>query len=61
MKANPHLRFHDGRRGYLRVELNRENARADFRTVPAVTTPGAEVSTTASFVTKAGAPGPAPV
>ncbi|MEV5045856.1 alkaline phosphatase D family protein [Streptomyces griseoincarnatus] len=61
MRANPHLRFHDGRRGYLRVELNRENARADFRTVSAVTTPGAAVSTAASFVTEAGAPGLTPV
>ncbi|CAL9627001.1 alkaline phosphatase D family protein [Streptomyces sp. enrichment culture] len=61
MRANPHLRFYDGRRGYLRVELNRENARADFRTVPAVTTPGAAVSTAASFVTEAGAPGLTPV
>ncbi|MFC9084289.1 alkaline phosphatase D family protein, partial [Streptomyces sp. NPDC057062] len=61
MRANPHLRFYDGRRGYLRMELNRENARADFRTVPAVTTPGAAVSTAASFVTEAGAPGLTPV
>ncbi|TWD18886.1 alkaline phosphatase/alkaline phosphatase D [Streptomyces sp. T12] len=61
MRANPHLRHYDGRRGYLRVELNREHARADFRTVPAVTTPGAAVTTAASFVTEAGAPGLTPV
>ncbi|WP_309058466.1 alkaline phosphatase D family protein [Streptomyces sp.] len=57
MRANPHLRFYDGRRGFVRVELGRENARADFRIVPAVTTPGAPVSTVASFVTEAGSPG----
>ncbi|MGC3001983.1 alkaline phosphatase D family protein [Streptomyces sp. G35A] len=57
MRANPHMRFYDGRRGYLRVELGRENARADYRIVPAVTTPGAPVSTAASFVTEVGSPG----
>lgn len=61
LRANPHLRFYDGRRGYLRVELGREYARADFRVVPAVTTPGAPVSTAASFVTEAGSPGLTPV
>ncbi|GGW47610.1 alkaline phosphatase D family protein [Streptomyces griseoloalbus] len=61
LRANPHLRFYDGRRGYVRVELGRENARADFRIVPAVTTPGAPVSTAASFVTEVGSPGLTPV
>ncbi|KAA0931963.1 alkaline phosphatase D family protein [Streptomyces apricus] len=61
MKANPHLKFYNGRRGYVRVSLDREKARADFRTVTAVTTPGAPVSTAASFVTEAGNPGLEPV
>ncbi|WP_431997534.1 alkaline phosphatase D family protein [Streptomyces fungicidicus] len=61
MRANPHLRFYDGRRGYVRVELGRETARADYRVVPVVTTPGAAVSTAASFVTEAGSPGLTPV
>jgi alkaline phosphatase/alkaline phosphatase D len=61
MRANPHLRFYDGRRGYVRIELGRENARADYRIVPAVTTPGAPVSTAASFVTEVGSPGLTPV
>ncbi|MFF2651939.1 alkaline phosphatase D family protein [Streptomyces sp. NPDC058045] len=56
-RANPHLRFFDGRRGYVRVALGRELARADFRTVDAVTTPGAPIATAASFVTHAGTPG----
>ncbi|RST19307.1 alkaline phosphatase [Streptomyces sp. WAC05374] len=60
-RANPHLRFYNGRRGYLRVTLTGEHARADFRTVPAVTTPGAPVTTAASFVTEAGDPGLKPV
>ncbi|WP_151477454.1 alkaline phosphatase D family protein [Streptomyces albicerus] len=57
MRANPHLKFYNGKRGYLRVELGRQTARADFRTVSAVTKPGAPITTAASFVSEAGAPG----
>ncbi|MFF8232122.1 alkaline phosphatase D family protein [Streptomyces caelestis] len=57
MKANPHMKYFDGRRGYVRVELGRENARGDFRTVSAITKPGGAVSTAASFVTEVGSPG----
>ncbi|MDI3387284.1 alkaline phosphatase D family protein [Streptomyces sp. B-S-A8] len=61
MKANPHLKFFNGRRGYVTVALGTDAARADFKTVPAVTTPGAPISTAASFVTEAGDPGLKPV
>ncbi|MFI8946225.1 alkaline phosphatase D family protein [Streptomyces sp. NPDC053750] len=61
LRANPHMKFYDGRRGYVRVALDRRAARLDFRTVSAVTTPGAPVTTAASFVTEAGAPGLQPV
>ncbi|MFF0016187.1 alkaline phosphatase D family protein [Streptomyces sp. NPDC005374] len=54
MTANPHLKFYDGRRGYTTVALGRTEARADFRTLPYVTTPGAPVTTAASFVTEVG-------
>lgn len=57
LKANPHLKFYDGRRGYVRVTLDRQKARADFKTVSAVTAPGAPITTAASFVTEAGNPG----
>ena len=59
--ANPHMKFYDGRRGYVTVTLGTDQARADFRTIPAVTTPDAPVSTAASFVTEAGVPGIKPV
>ncbi|OQD54855.1 alkaline phosphatase [Streptomyces phaeoluteigriseus] len=52
--ANPHLRFYNGRRGYVTVALGRDLARADFKTVPYVTRPGAPLTTAASFVTEAG-------
>ncbi|MBD0710830.1 MULTISPECIES: alkaline phosphatase D family protein [unclassified Streptomyces] len=57
MEANPHLKFYNGRRGYVTVALGENSARADFRTVPYVTTPGAPVTTVASYVTEAGRPG----
>lgn len=55
--ANPHLKFYDGRRGYVKVTLDETAARADFKAVPYVTTTGAPVSTAASFVTEVGAQG----
>ncbi|MGW7519149.1 alkaline phosphatase D family protein [Streptomyces sp. NPDC054796] len=57
MKANPHLKFYNGRRGYVLLTLDEQQLRADYRTVSAVTTPGAPVTTAASFVSKAGEPG----
>ncbi|MGA5901130.1 alkaline phosphatase D family protein [Streptomyces venetus] len=57
MKANPHMKHYDGRRGYIRVELGRDKAQVDFRTVSGITKPGGTISTTASFVTEAGSPG----
>jgi alkaline phosphatase D len=57
MSANPHLKFFNGRRGYVTVALGRESARADFKTVPYVTRQGAPVATAASFVTEVGEQG----
>ncbi len=57
MAANPHMKFYNGRRGYVTVTLDQDAARADYRTVSAVTTPGAPVATAASFVSEAGDPG----
>lgn len=51
-------RFYDGRRGHVRLALARHSPRADFRTVSAVTKPGASVTTAASFVTEVCCPGP---
>ncbi len=57
MTANPHLKYYNGQRGYVVLGLDREKLRADYRTVPAVTTPGAPITTAASFVSPAGEPG----
>ncbi|MFD3376429.1 alkaline phosphatase D family protein [Streptomyces sp. NPDC058697] len=61
LSANPHLKFYNGQRGYVRVRLTPQAARADFKTVSAVTTPGAPITTAASFVTEAGNQGLKPV
>ncbi|WP_435878751.1 alkaline phosphatase D family protein [Streptomyces klenkii] len=57
LAANPHLKYYDGRRGYVVVTIDPQRVRGDFRTVTKVTTPGAPVATAASFVSEAGAPG----
>lgn len=50
LPENPHIRYFSNRRGYLRATLTPGELRADFRTVPFVTRPGAPVTTGASFV-----------
>jgi alkaline phosphatase D len=49
LAENPHLRWADSRRGYVMVRLGPSALRADFRTLPFVSRPGARVSTAASF------------
>ncbi|MFD6620262.1 alkaline phosphatase D family protein, partial [Streptomyces albidoflavus] len=44
-RANPHLKFYNGRRGYVTVELGEREARADFKTLPLISVPGAPIST----------------
>jgi alkaline phosphatase D len=57
LQENPHVLFHNYRRGYVRCELTPREWRADFRVLPYVTRPGAPVSTRASFVIESGRPG----
>ncbi|MZD06707.1 alkaline phosphatase [Streptomyces sp. SID5785] len=57
LARNPHMKHYDGLRGYATVELGRREARADFKTVSAVTVPGAPLTTAASFVIPVGNPG----
>ena len=55
--ANPHLKFHEDRRGYVRCQLDREQWRTDFRALPYVTTPGAPIATSSSWVVEDGVAG----
>lgn len=57
LAANPDLKFYNRQRGYVRVELDHQQWRNDFRVVPYVTTPGAPITTRASFVVEDGIPG----
>jgi alkaline phosphatase D len=57
VEENPHIEFFNGQRGYVRCTLTPQEYRADYRVVPYVKQPGAQVYTRASFVTEAGNPG----
>ncbi|HEU5160154.1 MAG TPA: alkaline phosphatase D family protein [Streptosporangiaceae bacterium] len=54
---NPHIKFFNNYRGYVRCTVTRDDLRADYRVVPTVTEPGAPVFTRATFRTAAGRPG----
>jgi alkaline phosphatase D len=54
---NPHLRFHDERRGYVRCDVTREHLTAYFRAIPYISRPGAPLETRATFVVEQGRPG----
>jgi alkaline phosphatase D len=60
LKYNPHIRFFNARRGYVRVAVKPSRMTADYRVVPYVSKPGAPIDTRASFVVEAGNPGVRP-
>ncbi|SCL22650.1 alkaline phosphatase D [Micromonospora pallida] len=57
LASNPHMKFYNARRGYVRCQLDHQQFRTEYRVVPYVTEPGAPVSTRAAFVVEAGQPG----
>jgi len=57
LEANPHIRFFNARRGYVRVTLDRHGCTSEFRVVPYVSRPGAPLETRARFVVENGRPG----
>ena len=54
---NPHLRFHNRQRGYVRTRIEPGAMTADFRVLPYVTRPGAPAHTRARFVVEDRVPG----
>jgi alkaline phosphatase D len=54
---NPHLRFFDNHRGFVRCTIERGALTAEFRAVSTVRTPSATVSTTATFAVEDRRPG----
>jgi alkaline phosphatase D len=57
LEENPHIRFFNGQRGYVRCRLRPELWRTDYRVLPYVSEPGAPIYTRASFAVEAGRPG----
>ncbi|HYE72520.1 MAG TPA: alkaline phosphatase D family protein, partial [Blastocatellia bacterium] len=57
LSENPHLKFFNGQRGYVRCSLTPERWQTDYRVVPTVSQPDATISTRASFVVENGRPG----
>ncbi|GAB2956225.1 alkaline phosphatase D family protein [Nonomuraea fastidiosa] len=57
LKINPHLKFYNNQRGYVLTKIERDLLTADFKVVPRVQTPGAEVYTRATFVIEDRVPG----
>ncbi|MER5387576.1 alkaline phosphatase D family protein [Saccharopolyspora sp. NPDC002686] len=60
LAANPHMKFFNSQRGYVRCTLTPELWRSDYRVVPFVERPGAEISTRATYVVEDRHPGVKP-
>jgi alkaline phosphatase D len=54
---NPHIRFYNNRRGYVRTRFTPTEVTADFRVVPYVQRPGAPAQTRGTFVVEDRRPG----
>ncbi|MEO9249138.1 alkaline phosphatase D family protein [Citricoccus nitrophenolicus] len=57
MPWNPHLKFFNDQRGYVRTTITKNAMTADFRVLDRVTSPGAPVYTKASYVIEDGVRG----
>jgi len=60
LSENPHIKFFNGQRGYVRCAITEERWQSDYRVVGKVTERGAPISTRASFVIENGKPGVQP-
>jgi len=57
LSNNPHVKFYNAQRGYVRATLTPELWRSEFKVLPFVTTPGAGISVRKTFIIEAGKPG----
>ncbi len=57
LAENPHIKFFNGQRGYVRCVVTPERWQSDYRIVPVVSRPDGEVNTRATFVAENGKPG----
>ncbi|MGW4408470.1 alkaline phosphatase D family protein [Nonomuraea sp. NPDC004702] len=56
LAENPHVKFFNGRRGYVRAKLTQQEMKVDFRSLSRVTEPYAPAYTSGSFVVEPGDP-----
>jgi alkaline phosphatase D len=54
---NPHVKYYNVQRGYVRCAITHDRWQSDYRVVPYISRPGATVETHASFVVESGRPG----
>lgn len=59
LRANPHMRFFNNQRGYVRCSVRPDRWLSDYRVVDYVSRPGSPIRTRASFVVEDGRPGAA--
>lgn len=57
LDENPHIKFFNGQRGYVRCTVTPDTWRTDYRVLPYVSRPDAPISTRATFVVENGRPG----
>ena len=57
LRTNPHIKFFNSRRGYVRTTVTPSQWTTDYRIVPFVSRPGAPIQNLASFVVESGRPG----
>lgn len=57
LEENPHIRFFNDYRGYVRCTVTPDRWQTDYRVLPYVNQPGARLYTRASFVLESGKPG----
>jgi alkaline phosphatase D len=56
LDENPHVKFFNGRRGYVRSKITDQEMTVDFRSLSRVTEPYAPAYTSGSFVIEPGDP-----
>ncbi|MEZ7131024.1 alkaline phosphatase [Nonomuraea sp. AD125B] len=56
LAENPHVKFFNGRRGYVRTRITQQEMKVDFRSLSRVTEPYAPAYTSGSFVIEPGRP-----
>jgi alkaline phosphatase D len=54
---NPHLKWFENRRGYVRCKVTEQDWIAEYRSVPFVLKPGAPVNTASGWKLEHGRPG----